>query len=109
MERYAIVIEKAASNYAGYVPDVPGCVAKGNTVEGTERLLREAIEMHLEGMREYGIPAPEPSSQVHYVEVNARAKKGGIPRARVPIESRLASPHSRSTAIFPLHSSVPLL
>jgi predicted RNase H-like HicB family nuclease len=71
MKRYAVVIERAASNYGGYVPDLPGCVATGSTVEETERLLRQAIEMHLEGMREDGIPAPEPSSQVHYVEVNA--------------------------------------
>ncbi|MGO9600069.1 MAG: type II toxin-antitoxin system HicB family antitoxin [Isosphaeraceae bacterium] len=71
MKRYAIVIERAASNYGGYIPDLPGCVATGSTVEETERLLHEAIEMHLEGMREDGIPAPEPSSQVRYVEVNA--------------------------------------
>ena len=56
MKRYAIVIERAASNYGGYVPDLPGCVATGSTVEETERMLRQAIEMHLEGMREDGIP-----------------------------------------------------
>jgi len=71
MKRYAIVIEKAASNYAGYVPDLPGCVATGATVEETEQLLREAIELHVEGMREDGLSIPEPSSQVEYVEVNA--------------------------------------
>ena len=69
MKRYAIVIEKAKFNYGGYVLDLPGCVATGKTVEETERLLREAVEMHLEGMREDGIPAPEPSSQVSYVEI----------------------------------------
>jgi predicted RNase H-like HicB family nuclease len=71
MKRYAIVIEKAATNYAAYVPDLPGCVATGATVEETERLLREAIELHVEGMREDGLPIPEPSSQVEYVDVNA--------------------------------------
>ena len=71
MKRYAVVIEKAHSNYAAYVPDLPGCVATGATVEETERLLREAIELHVEGMREDGISVPEPSSQVEYVEVNA--------------------------------------
>jgi predicted RNase H-like HicB family nuclease len=71
MKRYAIVIEKAESNYGGYVPDLPGCVATGETVEETERLLREAIEIHLEGMREDGSPIPEPSSVVEYVEVVA--------------------------------------
>lgn len=69
MKRYAIVIEKAKANYGGYVPDLPGCVATGDTVEETERLLREAIELHLEGMREDGSPIPEPSSVVEYVEV----------------------------------------
>ena len=47
MKRYAIVIEKAESNYAAYVPDLPGCIATGVTVEETERLLREAIELHV--------------------------------------------------------------
>ena len=71
MKRYAIVIEKAASNYAGYVPDLPGCIATGTTPAETEELLREAIELHVEGLRQDGIEVPEPSSQVEYVEVNA--------------------------------------
>jgi predicted RNase H-like HicB family nuclease len=69
MMRYAIVIEKATSNFAGYVPDLPGCVATGATVEETEVLLREAIELHLEGMREDGLSIPEPASVVEYLEV----------------------------------------
>jgi predicted RNase H-like HicB family nuclease len=73
MKRYAIVIEKAATNYSGYVPDLPGCVATGATVEETERLLREAIALHLDGMEEDGIPIPEPSSVVDYVEMEAHA------------------------------------
>lgn len=71
MKRYAIVIEKAGSNYSAYVPDLPGCIATGGTVEETERLLREAIELHVEGMREDGISIPDPSSRVEYLEVNA--------------------------------------
>ena len=71
MKRYAIVIEKAATNYGGYVPDLPGCVATGATVEETERLLREAIALHLEGMKEDGLPLPEPSSIVDYLELEA--------------------------------------
>jgi predicted RNase H-like HicB family nuclease len=71
MKRYAIVIEKAPSNYAAYVPDLPGCVATGATVEETESLLREAIDLHLHGMREDGIPIPEPASLVEYLEVTA--------------------------------------
>jgi predicted RNase H-like HicB family nuclease len=69
MRRYAIVIEKSANNYAAYVPDLPGCVATGTTVEETEQRLREAIALHIEGMTEDGLPVPEPSSLVDYVEL----------------------------------------
>jgi predicted RNase H-like HicB family nuclease len=69
--RYAIVIEKAENNYSAYVPDLPGCIATGGTVEETEQLIREAIELHLAGLREDGLPIPKPSSQVEYVEVAA--------------------------------------
>lgn len=71
MNRYAIVIEKAASNYAAYVPDLPGCVATGATREETERLLREAIELHLEGLAQDGLPIPEPSAAVDYVAIES--------------------------------------
>ena len=70
MKRYAIVVEWAGSNYAAYVPDLPGCVATGDTVEETERLLREAIELHIAGMRADGLQVPEPSSVVDYLEVS---------------------------------------
>ena len=69
--RYAIVIEKAEGNYAAYVPDLLGCVATGETIEETEREIREAVEFHLRGMREDGLPIPNPSIQVEYVEVTA--------------------------------------
>jgi len=69
--RYAIVIEKAESNFAAYVPDLPGCVATGQTVEETELQIREAIDLHLRGMREDGLPIPEPSSSVDDVEIAA--------------------------------------
>ena len=69
--RYAVVIEKAENNYAAYVPDLLGCVATGETVEEVEQQIREAIEIHLRGMREDGLPIPEPSSKVEYVEVRA--------------------------------------
>lgn len=69
--RYAIVIEKAENNYGAYVPDLPGCVATGKTIDATEREIREAIEFHLRGLREDGLPIPEPSSRVDYVEVAA--------------------------------------
>ena len=69
--RYAVVIEKAQGNFSAYVPDLPGCVATGATVEDAEREIREAIEFHLSGMREDGSPVPPPSSRVDYVEVAA--------------------------------------
>lgn len=71
MKRYAIVVERAKKNYAAYVPDLPGCVATGTTLEETERLLREAIELHVAGLREDGLTVPEPSSVVDYLEVSA--------------------------------------
>jgi len=69
--RYAIVIENAGANYCAYVPDLPGCVATGATLEETEASIRDAIELHLEGMRQDGTPIPPPSSHVEYVEVAA--------------------------------------
>jgi predicted RNase H-like HicB family nuclease len=69
--RYAIVIEKAEGNYSAYVPDLPGCVATGDSVEEVESHIREAIAFHLEGMREDGTPIPPPASRVEYVEIAA--------------------------------------
>jgi predicted RNase H-like HicB family nuclease len=69
--RYAIVIEQAAENYSAYVLDLPGCVATGSTVAEVERLIREAIEFHLDSMRKDGETIPLPSSRVDYVEVAA--------------------------------------
>jgi predicted RNase H-like HicB family nuclease len=71
MMRYAIVVERAESNFAAYVPDLPGCIATGSTVEETERRIRGAIEVHVRGLREDGHPVPEPSSVVDYVEIAA--------------------------------------
>jgi predicted RNase H-like HicB family nuclease len=69
--RYAIVIEKAEGNYSSYVPDLPGCVATGSSVEEVEAQIREAIEFHLEGLREDGAPIPNPSSRVDYIDIAA--------------------------------------
>lgn len=69
--KYAVVIEKATSNYSAYVPDLPGCVATGTTVEEAEHEIRAAIEFHLEGLRREGYEIPVPSSSVEYVEVAA--------------------------------------
>ncbi|MCL4773093.1 MAG: type II toxin-antitoxin system HicB family antitoxin [Burkholderiaceae bacterium] len=69
--RYAVVIEKAEGNYSAYVPDLPGCVATGATVAEVEAEIRLAIVFHVEGLREDGLPVPDPSSQVEYVEISA--------------------------------------
>jgi predicted RNase H-like HicB family nuclease len=67
--RYAIVIEKSENGFGAYVPDLPGCIAVADSVAETEKLIKEAIEFHLEGMREDGQPIPEASSLAEYVEV----------------------------------------
>ncbi|MDD5329051.1 MAG: type II toxin-antitoxin system HicB family antitoxin [Sulfuricella sp.] len=69
--RYAVVLEKAENNYSAYVPDLPGCVATGHTVEETEREIREAIEFHIEGLMEDNLPVPQPTSIVEYLEIAA--------------------------------------
>ncbi|MBZ5510474.1 MAG: type II toxin-antitoxin system HicB family antitoxin [Acidobacteriia bacterium] len=69
--KYAVLYEKTATGYSAHVPDLPGCVAAGDTLEETEQLMREAIEMHLEGMREDGDPIPEPSTIANYITVLA--------------------------------------
>ena len=66
--RYAVVIEKANGNYSAYVPDLPGCVATGDTVASVEREIRDAIRFHIEGLKEDGLPVPEPTSIAEYVE-----------------------------------------
>ena len=69
MTRYAVVFEKAASNWAAFIPDLPGCVTTGKTIEETRRNIREAVELHLEAMREVGEPIPLPEADVDYVEL----------------------------------------
>jgi predicted RNase H-like HicB family nuclease len=66
--RYAIVIEKAKGNYSAYVPDLPGCVATGDTVLAVEGEIREAIRFHIEGLRADGVQVPEPTSLAEYIE-----------------------------------------
>ena len=69
MNKYAVVIERAGNNYSAYVPDVPGCVATGATVEEVRQTLMMALASHLELMREAGEPIPQPSTITDYVEV----------------------------------------
>ena len=61
MKRYAVVIEKMQSGYGAHVPDLPGCVAAGDTYEEAERLIREAIPFHIQGLIQHGDKVPEPS------------------------------------------------
>jgi predicted RNase H-like HicB family nuclease len=69
MKRYAIVIDRSPNNYGAYVPDLPGCVATGQTIEETKRNIREAIAWHIEAMREDGEAVPEPTVTVDFAEV----------------------------------------
>ena len=66
--RYAVVIEKANGNYSAYVPDLPGCVAMGETVEVVEREIRDAIRFHIEGLKAEGLEVPDATSIADYVE-----------------------------------------
>ena len=69
MKKYAVIIEKGPTSYGAYIPDLPGCVAVADTVEEVEKLIREAIEFHLEGLREDGEAIPDPHTAVAYVEL----------------------------------------
>ena len=66
--RYAVVIEQASGNYSAYVPDLPGCVATGDSVAAVEANIREAIRFHIDGLREDRLPVPSPSARAEYVE-----------------------------------------
>ncbi len=69
--KYLIIIEKSETGYSAYSPDLPGCVSTGSTTEETEANMREAIEFHIEGLKEEGYDIPEPSSRSSYVEIAA--------------------------------------
>ncbi len=71
--QYAIIIEKSVTGFGAFVPDLPGCVAVGETEDEVRQLIREAIEFHLDGLREDGEPIPQPSARVEYVEVQSAA------------------------------------
>ncbi len=67
--KYAVIIESGPRNYSAYVPDLPGCVATGHTIEETRQMIRDAIAFHLRGMAEDGDPIPEPTCIGDNVEV----------------------------------------
>jgi predicted RNase H-like HicB family nuclease len=66
--RYAMIIETGERNYSAYLPDLPGCVATGKTIEEVRQRMREAVDLHLTGLREDGLPIPEPTTLADYVE-----------------------------------------
>jgi predicted RNase H-like HicB family nuclease len=68
---YVVIIERGPTSYGAYVPDLPGCVAAAETLAEVQRLIREAIEFHIDGLRESGDPIPPASSMAAYVEVPA--------------------------------------
>jgi predicted RNase H-like HicB family nuclease len=92
--RYAVVIEKAENNHSAYVPDPPGCIATGATVEEAEQMIRAAIELHLTGLREDGLPVPQPSSQVAALELGIASQVEPVPSnsgTRVWVKSSTAA------------------
>jgi predicted RNase H-like HicB family nuclease len=113
--RYAVVIEWASRNYSAYVPDLPGCIATGATIEETEREIAEAIRFHVEGLREDGLQVPKARSRAEYVEAWVAKQKllllpvlypqqeeavAEIERRRAPVGARLKDPSTsnRSSA-----------
>jgi predicted RNase H-like HicB family nuclease len=71
--QYAVVLEKSAAGFGAFVPDLPGCVAVGETEGEVIQLIREAIEFHIDGLREDGEPIPPPAARVEYVDVQTTA------------------------------------
>ena len=71
--RYAVIFEQAERNWAAYVPDLPGCITTGVTLEDAERNIREAIEGHLKTLREFGDPVPKPTSVARDIEIQPAA------------------------------------
>ncbi len=69
--KFTVTFEKARNNYAAHVPDLPGCVATGKTIEDVEKLIREGIVIHIESLREHGEDVPEPTTSARVVEVEA--------------------------------------
>lgn len=69
--KYVVIVEKGMSSYGAYVPDLPGCIAAAKTKAEVLKLIREAIQFHLEGLRDDGLPLPQPASSSEYVDVRA--------------------------------------
>jgi predicted RNase H-like HicB family nuclease len=105
--RYAVVIEKTERNYGGYVPDLPGCVATGASVQETMTNLREAIRLHVAGMIEDGEPVPDPSTLVDYLHTEllppddiGPLTTGGSSKATGPVVGNLKGNVGLTSAQF---------
>ncbi len=87
MTRYMVVIERGETSWGAHVPDLPGCVAVGENRAEALRLIREAIEFHIDGLRQDGLPVPAPSSEGEIVEVGAAQLRRAIDglRARLSV------------------------
>ena len=84
--KYLIVVEKTETGFSAYSPDVPGCVSTGRTEEETEANMKEAIEFHVDGLKQEGLPVPGPSAKSAYVEINAQ---------KIPLSPPLAKGEAR--------------
>jgi predicted RNase H-like HicB family nuclease len=69
--KYTVIYEKSATGYGAYIPDLPGCVATGKTKAQVKKLIREAIELHIESLKQYGEPVPEPTTVADSITVSA--------------------------------------
>ncbi len=74
-QKYAVIFERAKSNWAAYVPDLPGCITTGGTLEETERNIREAVQGRLQTLREFCKPAPQPTSLAKEIEIPPAARQ----------------------------------
>jgi predicted RNase H-like HicB family nuclease len=68
--KYLVIIERARNNYSAYLPDVPGCIATGKSSDEARQEIIKALQMHLDGLKEDGLPIPEPQAQADYVAVH---------------------------------------
>lgn len=69
MKEYLVIYERAGNNFSAFVPDLPGCVAAGDTLEETEQMMKEAIDLYIEALREEGQPIPEPTTKAKPLSV----------------------------------------
>jgi predicted RNase H-like HicB family nuclease len=88
--KFAVVIEQGETSFGAHIPDLPGCVAVGETRDEVLKLIEEAIEFHIEGLREDGLPIPPPSSSVEFVEVTRRITNHGAGAAEASSASSFA-------------------